>query len=105
MAKIGSLSRIEKAISASSRLVWFERDDRVGAGLGDVLEAGDVEAIDEAEDDSREVAQRVRRQDEEDPRRRQDAEDAKQQEDLRGREADRLQNADRDRAKHHEHGG
>ena len=39
MAKIGLLSRIEKAISRVEQADVVERDDGVGTGFGDVLDA------------------------------------------------------------------
>ena len=80
-----------------------QRDDRVGAGLGDVVDAHDFEAVDDAEDDRREIAQRVGRKNPEDPHRGGQRADAERGEDHSDRPSrPLLQAGDGERAHRHE---
>ena len=58
MANTGSCSRNESASAGVEEAHVVERDDRVRAGLGDILEAVHFEAIEDAQQDGQEIAQR-----------------------------------------------
>ena len=82
----------------------IERDDDVGAGFGEVVDALHLDPEQRAVDDRERVAERARRHGAADGDRHQQAADAEQQEQVRGRHAGGLQQRDDQRARGHEGG-
>ncbi len=80
------------------------RDDGVVAGLGDVLQAGDFEPVEGAEDDREQIVQPARRHAAGDEHGDDQIGDADEDEEQRHAQAERLQHAEDDGAHHHEGG-
>ena len=98
MAKTGSLVSSDSASGASRKLDVVERDDRVRPGLVEVLDALHLEAVEGAEQDREEVAERAGRQGAAITTATPKVGDADQDEQHRRRDVERLQRRDDDGA-------